>query len=368
MTGEFRIQDVIRPEVLGLAAYHVDGAAYPVKLDANESPFEPSAALQEALREAMRGIPLHRYPDSEAQELRHLLARRLGVSADQLLLGNGSDELIQIILMAVAGPGVAVMAPTPTFSVYELVARALGLRFVGEPLDPRFRFDAAAWRAALQRERPRAVFIASPNNPTGNCLDEAVIRETLDQCRGLVIVDEAYGDYAGRTILPELARRPNLVILRTLSKIGLAGARLGILAAAPSTVGELNKIRMPYNVNVLSQVAARVALEHEAEIRANLKAIRRERDGLRAALVAYPDVEVFPSDANFFLIRTPFPADGVHAGLAGRGVSVRRFGGDPALARCLRVTVGRPEENSRFLEALKGALEEARLGGAGART
>jgi histidinol-phosphate aminotransferase len=141
--------------------------------------------------------------------------------------------------------------------------------------------------------------------------------------------------------------------------------RLGILAAAPSTVCELNKIRMPYNINVLSQVAARVVLEQEAEIQANLRAVRRERTGLRAALVAYPDVEVFPSDANFFLIRTPFPADAVHAGLARRGVSVRRFGGDPALARCLRVTVGRPEENIQFLEALKGALEEARRAGAG---
>ncbi len=359
MTDEFRIREVIRPEVLGLTAYHVDGATSPVKLDANESPFEPSPALAAALREGLQGLPIHRYPDPEAQELRVLLGRRLGVPADQLLLGNGSDELIQIVLMAVAGPGVAVMAPVPTFSVYETAARALGLRFVGVPLDARFRLDGAAWRAALDRERPRAVFIASPNNPTGNCLDEAVIRETPDRCRGLVVVDEAYVDYGGRTLLPELLRRPNLVILRTLSKIGLAGVRLGILAAGGAIVNELNKIRMPYNINVLSQVAARVILEHEAEIQANLKAIRRERDGLRAALVAYPEVEVFPSDANFFLIRTPYPAETIHQGLARQGVSVRQFGSDPALARCLRVTVGRPEENARFLEALKRALADA---------
>ena len=365
MTERFRAEDVIRPEVRALSAYQVDRDTYPVKLDANESPFEPSPALAVALREALQGLPIHRYPDPEARDLRALLGRHLRVPADQLLLGNGSDELIQILVMAVAGPGVAVMAPVPTFSVYEMVAHALGLRFVGVPLDAGFRLDGAAWRAALDRERPRAVFIASPNNPTGNCLDEAVIRETLDGCRGLVVVDEAYVDYGGRTLLPELPRRPNLVILRTLSKIGLAGVRLGILLAGQAIVSELNKIRMPYNINVLSQVAARVVLEHEAEIQANLKAIRRERDGLRAALVAYPDVEVFPSDANFFLIRTPFPAETIHQGLARQGISVRQFGGDPALARCLRVTVGRPEENARFLEALKRALADA--GAAGGR-
>jgi len=363
MADEFRIEEVIRPEVLGLTAYAVDRARYPVKLDANESPFVPSPALEAAIGEALRGLPIHRYPDPEAQDLREVLGRRLGVPARQLILGNGSDELIQMILMGVGGPGAAVMAPVPTFSMYELGTRGLGLRFAGVPLHHRFAIDAAAWRAALERERPRAVFIASPNNPTGNCMDEAVIRDTLDRCRGLVVVDEAYFDYCGRTFLGELPRRPNLVILRTLSKIGLAGLRLGILAGSPAVVHELNKVRLPYNINMLSQAVARVALEHEAEIRAHVRAILRERDAMQRALLAFPETEVFPSDANFLLIRTPFPAELVQEGLARLGVSVRRFGGDPALARCLRVTMGLPEENARFLDALKRALDDARAMG-----
>ncbi len=363
MGDGFRIEDVIRPEVRALTAYHVDRATYPMKLDANESPFGPSPALEAAIREALRGLPVHRYPDPEALELRELLARRLGVPAGQLILGNGSDELIQMLLMAVGGPGVAVTAPVPTFSMYELGARALGLRFLGVPLDSRFGIDAPAWRAALERELPRAVFIASPNNPTGNCMDEVAIRDTLDRCRGLVVVDEAYFDYCGRTFLPELPRRPNLVILRTLSKIGMAGLRLGILAAAPAIAHELNKVRLPYNINMLSQTVARVALEHEADLRAHVRAILRERDAMQRALLAFSEVEVFPSDANFLLIRTPFPSEVVHEGLARLGVSVRRFGSDPALARCLRVTLGLPEENARFLDVLKRALDEARATG-----
>ncbi|HEY7678695.1 MAG TPA: histidinol-phosphate transaminase [Candidatus Methylomirabilis sp.] len=363
MSDGFRIEEVIRPEVRALTAYHVDRATYPVKLDANENPFEPSPTLEAAIGEALRGLSIHRYPDPEAQALRDLLARRLGVPAEQLLLGNGSDELIQMLLMAVAGPGAAVMAPVPTFSMYELGARAQGLPFVGVPLDARFAMDALAWRAALERERPRAVFIPSPNNPTGNCLDEAVIRETLDRCRGLVVVDEAYFDYCGRTVLPELPGRPNLVVLRTLSKIGMAGLRLGILAASPAVVGELNKVRLPYNINMLTQTVARLALEHDAEVRAHVKAILRERDALQRALRAFPEIEAFPSEANFLLLRTPFPADAIHGALARHGVSVRRFAGDPALARCLRVTVGLPEENARFLDALKRALGDARAAG-----
>ena len=363
MSDEFRVEEVIRAEVRALTAYHVDPAAYPVKLDANESPFAPSPALEAAIVEAFRGLPIHRYPDPEAHELRKVLARRFGVPAGQLLLGNGSDELIQMLLMAVAGPGVAVMAPVPTFSMYELGARALGLRFVGVPLDARFALDAAAWWAALERERPRAVFLSSPNNPTGNSLDDAAILDTLDRCRGLVVVDEAYFDYSERTLLPELPRRPNLVVLRTLSKIGMAGLRLGILAAGPAIVDELNKVRLPYNINMLSQTVARVALEHDAEVRAHVQAVRRERDALQRGLRAFPEVEVFPSEANFLLLRTPFPDGAIHEAVARQGVSVRRFAGDPALARCLRVTVGLPEENTRFLDALKRALDDVRAAG-----
>jgi histidinol-phosphate aminotransferase len=364
----FDLHSVIRPEVAALRPYHVEiptDGRLRAKLDANESPFALGQSMREELvaelATALADVELHRYPDPEARELRRLLAADLGVPPEQLLATNGSDEAIQILLLAVAGPGVAVATPVPTFVMYELGARVLGLRFVGVPLSDQFDLDVARFCEALRAERPRLVFLAWPNNPTGRLYDAAAVEEILRLCNGdgasaLVVVDEAYTHYAGQTFLPRLGRYPNLVVLRTLSKVGLAGIRLGILVAHTAVVEELNKVRLPYNVNALSQAAARVVLRHPDVVQRHAAAIVRERDRVLSRLRAMPGVTTSPSQANFFLIRTARPGDEVFRGLLERGVLVRNFSRAPHLAECLRVTVGTPEENDAFLATLSGVL------------
>ena len=368
----FDLRRLIRPEVAALRAYHVEappGDRPWVKLDANESPFALGSAMREELAaelaKALADVELHRYPDPEARELRRLLARDLGVTPEQVLATNGSDEAIQMLLTAVAGPGVTVAAPVPTFVMYELGARVLGLRFLGVPLSDGFDLDAAQFCAALKVVPPRLVFLAWPNNPTGRLYDVAAVEEIVRLCNGqgceaLVVVDEAYTHYAGQTFLPKLGQYPNLVILRTLSKIGLAGIRLGILVANAAVVEEVNKVRLPYNVNSLSQAAARVVLGHPEVVKSHASAVVRERDRVLSRLREVPGLTVYPSQANFVLIRTARPGDEVYRGLFERGILVRNFSRTPSLADCLRVTIGTPEENEAFLSALSAVCGPGR--------
>ncbi len=364
----FDLGKVIRPEVQALRAYQGEippGAPPRVKLDANESPFALGDAMREELAaelaKALADVELHRYPDPEARELRRLLAQDLRVAPEQILASNGSDEGIQMLLMAVAGPGVAIAAPVPTFVMYEIGSRVLGLRFVGVPLDDRFDLDGDAFYRVLTEQKPRLIFLAWPNNPTGRLYDSPVVEEILRTCDGqgcdaLVVVDEAYTHYSGQTFLPKLSAYPNLVILRTLSKIGLAGIRLGVLIASRAVVEEMNKVRMPYNVNALSQAAARVVLRHPDVVRHHASAIIQERERVLAGLRELSGITVFPSRANFFLIRTDRAGDEIFRGLCERGILVRNFSRAPQLANCLRVTVGTPEENDAFLSALSAIL------------
>lgn len=362
----FDLARAIRPEVRALRAYHAgpppDGRV--TKLDANESPFLLGEAIRgelaAELAAALARVELHRYPDPEARELRGLLARELGLLPERILATNGSDEGIQLLLLAANGP---VLAPVPTFVMYELGARAQGRGFVGVPLSAEFAFDLPAFLAALKAAAPSLVFLARPNNPTGGLIEEAALEAVLAACSGalchaVVVADEAYVQYAGRTVLPWLDRYPNLVVLRTLSKIGLAGIRLGMLIGEAGLVAEINKIRSPYNVNALSQAAARVVLAHGEVVARHAATIVAERERLRAALAGLPGVRAYPSHANFFLMRTARPGDAVCRGLLERGILVRDFSRAPHLADCLRVTVGTPEENDAFLAALGTVLAE----------
>jgi histidinol-phosphate aminotransferase len=362
---------VIRPEVAALRAYHVEmpPGGIRAKLDANESPFALGDSMREELAaemaKALADVELHRYPDPEARELRRLLARDLGVAPEQVLASNGSDEAIQLLAIAAGAPGAAVAAPIPTFVMYELTARALGLRFVGVPLSDQFDLDVGRFCEVLRAERPRLVFLAWPNNPTGRLYDAAAVEEIVrvgcgDGANALVVVDEAYFHYAGRTFFPRLGQYPNLVILRTLSKIGLAGIRLGVLVAGAAVVEEINKVRLPYNVNALSQAAARVVLRHPEVVSSHAAAIVRERDRVLARLREIPGVTTYPSQANFFLMRTARSGDDVFRGLLERGILVRNFSRAPSLANCHRVTVGTPEENDAFLAALSDVLGHGR--------
>ena len=367
----FDLSAVIRSEVAALRVYHVEMPAGGIraKLDANESPFALGDSIRDELAvemaKALADVELHRYPDPEARELRRLLARDLGVVPEQVLASNGSDEAIQLLAIAVGAPGGAVAAPIPTFVMYELTARALGLNFVGVPLSEQFDLDVGRFCEVLRAKRPRLVFLAWPNNPTGRLYDPAAVEEIVrvgcrDGANALVVVDEAYFHYAGQTFFPRLGQYPNLVILRTLSKVGLAGIRLGILVADAAVVEEINKVRLPYNVNALSQAAARVVLRHPEVVSGHAAAIVRERDRVLAGLREIPGVTTYPSQANFFLIRTARLGDDVFRGLLERGILVRSFSRPPSLANCLRVTVGTPEENDAFLAALPDVLSHGR--------
>ena len=368
----FHLDAVIRPEVRAQVPYHAGPEPAPgrrVKLDANESPFALGDALRGELAaefaRALADVELHRYPDPTARELRGLLGRDLGVAADQILIANGSDEAIQLLQMVVAGPGASLAIPVPTFVMYAIGGRAMGIRVAEVPLGEDFGLDASRFLATLRHEQPRLVFLAWPNNPTGNLFDPRAVEAILQACAGrecqaLVVVDEAYVHYSGQSFLPRLGEFPNLVILRTLSKIGLAGIRLGILIANGDVVREINKVRMPYNVNALSQAAARVVLAHGDVVAQHAAIIVKERERVLAALGAMPGVRAFPSQANFVLVRTRHPGDAVCADLFSRGIVVRNFSRVPHLSDCLRVTIGAPEENDAFLDALAATLGPGR--------
>lgn len=351
-----RIEDLVRKEVRDLQAYRVEKAPSKVKLDANESPFSLPPDLLAELFEGLERVPLNRYPDPEAWELREAIAESLGVPPSWVMVGNGSDELIQVLLVALGDPGAAVLSPVPTFAMYELASKALGLRFLGIPLGPCFELDLGKVLEAIKANRPKLCFLASPNNPTGNGFAEGDILRIVEASQGLVVVDEAYYPYSGRTVLPYLDRYPNLAVLRSLSKIGLAGLRIGYLVAQEALLEELQKVRLPYNVNALSQAAARFVLLKMETIEAQVRQIVKERDRLFEALARTPGIEVFPSEANFLLFRTKAKGSSIFWGLLEEGVLIRDLSPTEGLKNCLRVTVGTPEENDLFLQALRSVL------------
>ena len=348
-------EQLIRPEILALKAYHVAEPEGMVKLDAMENPYSLPAEMRRELAQVLAAVDLNRYPDPSGRRLRELLARVMGVpSGMQLLLGNGSDDLIQIVTFALARPGSVMMYPAPTFVMYGMNATFSGMKAVAVPLGEDFTLDRDAFIAQLKAHDPALVFIAYPNNPTGALYREDDVLAILRTARGLVVVDEAYHVFAQKTFMPRLAEFPNLVVMRTVSKLGLAGIRLGYLAGRTEWVEQFNKVRQAYNVNVLTQAAALYVLEHVEVLEEQAARIRAERAVLGAALAALEGVTVFPSEANFFMIRVRDAARTYEA-LRRQGVLVKNLHG-PALANCLRVTVGTPDENRILLTALREAL------------
>lgn len=347
--------ELVRPEILALSAYHVADAAGMVKLDAMENPYSLPEALRKELAQALSRVDLNRYPDPSGARLREALARKMGVPAGmELLLGNGSDDLIQMVTVALARPGAVMMYPAPTFVMYGMDAALTGMRAIAVPLRPDFSFDAEAFIARMKAERPALVFLAYPNNPTGVLYPEEDVLAVLRAAEGLVVLDEAYHVFAEKTFMPRLAEFPNLVVMRTVSKLGLAGIRLGYLAGRPEWIEQFNKVRQAYNVNALTQQAALFMLERLEVLEEQAARIRSERAALGEALGALPGVTVYPSQANFFLLRVP-DAAGAFAALKRQGVLVRSL--HPGLEGCLRVTVGTPEENRILVGALREALQ-----------
>jgi histidinol-phosphate aminotransferase len=290
----------------------------------------------------------NRYPDPEAKALRQVIAKDLGVGTGNILFGNGSDELIYYLITTFGGP---VSYPVPTFSMYGIIGRALGEEKVEVLLDKDFDLDTAKFLAAVKKEKPKLVFLSSPNNPTGNCYSTDRILKVLEASKGIVVVDEAYQPFSSETgMLPLLKDYRNLVIMRTLSKIGLAALRLGFMVADPEIIGEVNKVRLPFNLNSFSQAIAAAALKRKKEFRSSVRKIVSERGRLLEEMELIEGITPFPSEANFILFRVDDP-DHIYASLLRKGILVRNL--NDAVNGCLRVTVGTPEENTAFLKALK---------------
>lgn len=350
-------EDIIRDEIRALTAYHVPDPGGMVKLDAMENPYRLPPELCRALAESLAGAALNRYPDPGARELKTRLRTAMQIpSAMELVLGNGSDELIQMLALAVARPGALMLGFEPSFVMFRMIATFAGMRYVGLPLNADFTIDTATAVAAVEQHQPALIFIAYPNNPSGNLFDADAIARIIHAAPGLVIVDEAYHAFAGRSFMPRLAEFPNLLVMRTVSKLGLAGLRLGLLAGHSAWLHHVDKVRLPYNVNVLTQLAATEVLQHRDVLEAQAAAIRSERTRLLAELRRLPGVEAYASEANFILFRVT-KADQVFSGLKQRGVLIKNLHGThPLLADCLRVTVGTPAENTQFLSALTAIL------------
>lgn len=352
----------IRPEIRALSAYHVPDASGLIKLDAMENPYTWPDWLIDAWLAELRAVSLNRYPDPAARRLKARLREAMGVPAGmEVLLGNGSDELIQMIALAVAAPGRVVLAPEPGFVMYRMIALFAGMDYVGVPLrSADFSLDVPALREAIRRHQPAVVFLAYPNNPTGNLFPQKDLRELIELSPGLVIVDEAYAPFAGETLMGALDEYDNLLVMRTVSKMGLAGLRLGLLAGPAAWLTEIDKTRLPYNINVLTQASADFALRYRDVFDEQTRRIREDREWLFGRLVELPGLTVYPSRANFILLRVPAGrADAIFASLKGAGVLVKNLSGAGGLlADCLRVTVGTPEENNVFLHALASALRQ----------
>jgi histidinol-phosphate aminotransferase len=350
--------ELVRPEVLALSAYHVAPAKGLVKLDAMENPHALPPQLAREMGARLAGVAVNRYPDPTAPALKERLRHAMAIPDDlEIVLGNGSDEILQMIAMALAKPGAVALAPEPSFAMYRLSAVACGLRYVGVALAPDFTLDERALLDAIGRHRPAVTWIAYPNNPTGNLFPREAILRIVDSAPGLVVVDEAYYAFSGgATLLAEVGRHPNLVLVRTVSKLGLAGLRLGLAVAPRDWAAELEKLRLPYNVNALSMAAAELLLDHGDVLRRQTEAIVAERARLEGSLDRIAVVARFPSAANFVLVRVP-DAPRAFEGLRQRGILVRNFhGSHPLLDNCLRLTVGTPEENDRMTAALAAAV------------
>ncbi len=365
----------VRPEIRALSAYHVPDSGDVIKLDAMENPYNWPEAMVDEWLAVLRDVELNRYPDPSPAGLKESLGQAMGVpfgghfsdnNGIDVLLGNGSDELIQMIAMAMAQPGRKILAPEPSFVMYKMIATFTGMDYIGVPLADDFDLDLPAMLAAIEEQQPAIVFLAYPNNPTGNLFDRKAVQTIIDASPGLVVVDEAYHAFAGDSFMPELGtgnkKHENLVVMRTVSKMGLAGLRLGLLAGPSAWLAEFDKVRLPYNINVLTQKSAEFALAHREVLDQQTRQICEDREKLMAALEAIAGIKPYPSRANFILFHVnkggANDATEVFESLKAQGVLIKNLspvGG--VLQDCLRVTVGSPKQNEAFLSALLTALE-----------
>lgn len=361
MTVEKFVEALVRPEIRALSAYHVPPATGMIKLDAMENPFSWPETVKQRWQEALANAEINRYPDPSAAALSAGLKKAMQVS-DQygVLLGNGSDEIIQLLAMALAQEGRGILAPEPGFVMYKMIATFVGMGYTGVPLAPDFDLDLPAMLEAIKADKPALIFLAAPNNPTGNVFGIDKVRAIIEASDALVVVDEAYIAFTEADHLHLLDEYDNVLVMRTLSKVGLAGLRLGMIFGSPLWLTELDKLRLPYNINVLTQISAEFALENYSLLQEQAAELCSQRDILKAALESIEGVFCYPSEANFLLVRfSEGVATTVHQSLKNQGVLVKSLhGGNPMLSDCLRLTVGSSDENQKMLAALRVALSE----------
>lgn len=336
----------VKKNIRDLSAYEAKEIPCKVKLDANESPYGFRDGIQ-----ALPRIETNRYPDPEAKDLKRVIAKDLGIRQGTILHGNGSDELIYYLITVFGGP---VLFPVPTFSMYGIISQALGEKKLPIALDKEFDLDIDSICAMMRKERPKLVFLSSPNNPTGNCFSADRILKIINAARGIVVIDEAYQPFSStRGFIPLLRDYKNLFIMRTLSKVGLAGLRVGFLIGDDEIMNEVNKVRLPFNLNAVSQAVAIDTLKNKKRLKSHIRSIVSERDNLFKEMQKIVAIKPYPSEANFILFRAQEP-DKIYKGLMKKGVLIRNI--NSVIRGCLRVTVGTPYENRTFLNALERVL------------
>ncbi|MEN8178609.1 MAG: histidinol-phosphate transaminase [Pseudomonadota bacterium] len=354
------IEQWVRPEIRALSAYHVPDPGDMIKLDAMENPYPWPEELRQEWLELLAGVDVNRYPDPQASDLKDRLRANMGIPKDAgLILGNGSDELIQMLAMTVAAPGRAVLSVDPGFVMYRMIATFCGMDYLGVPLhEEDFSLDIDALLNAIEQHQPALIFLAYPNNPTGNLFPEDALMQVIGKAPGLVVIDEAYAPFTDHSFMSRAGEFDNLLVMRTVSKMGLAGLRLGYLAGPDFWLNEIDKTRLPYNINVLTQLSTEFALRHQAVFNQQTQMIREERGRLYQSLLELNGVIPYPSEANFILLRClNRPATELFEVLKTQGVLVKNLhGAHPILDQCLRITVGTAQENSAFIQALRKAL------------
>ena len=347
------LMKLIQENVRSLKSYHVENIDCEVKLHANENPFPTSNELLELFTTSLQEFQLNRYPDPDSKNLKRSIAKRLDTEMGRLVVGNGSDEIILLLLQVFCKEGDTIIFPDPTFAMYAIISQGLGIKSANIALDNHWDFNADMLLKAAEENKSRIIFLSYPNNPTGNCFSKNQVQSVVENFEGIVVIDEAYHDFSRKSFVNQVNKHNNLVILRSLSKIGLAGLRVGFGIADPLIINEINKVRLPYNSNTISQTLAEHLMNDFKPVQKQIDSILDERHRLIGELEKIDSITVFPSDSNFFLFKTEQSADEMFSHLINNEILVRNLSSHPKLNNCLRVTVGTKNENDLFLSKVK---------------
>ena len=348
-----KIQDLVAKGIFEQSGYITPEIIGEIKMDANENPFTIQEPLKRKLRERMGGVVLNRYPVAGAPELRERFAKYFGVKKNMIMLGNGSDELIQILCLTLKGKIKGVLVPVPTFSMYKIIAVNTGNKVVEVPLDKKFDLDVEVIADRIKDDFPALIFLSSPNSPTGNLFSRSKIEAIIRRTPGIVVIDEAYAKFSGHSQMSLLKKYDNLIFLNTVSKLGMASIRVGFLIGNPDIIAQLDKVRLPYNINSLSQVAASFFLDYNDEFSKQIKEIIKRREELYRGLSQIKWIKTYPSRANFIFFSCAFDSNRIYNKLTKEGIVVKNLNILPLMPNCMRVSVGSKKENEALLKALK---------------